>query len=548
MSRNIIFLIFTFALVTRIAGVTYGLPLWLVNDEPPFITAALKMIELKTLIPAFHQAEFAKILYYPPYFSYFLLPFFGAILLGYYLTWHEGLATFVNYLVSDLSIFFITARLLVISLSLLILWLVYKTALNIANKESAVLAVFFGASSITFLALSVVARQWIPITLVIATILWLTSRPDLDSDQKILYGLIISGLGMGVSNLLIFGPIYILLWTILIEKKAFTELVKKRNNWLAVAIFILLAVLPGLLYPQSNGFLVDLTNSQSKGFFKLMFSPLAFLKPFIFSEPILMLAALAGLLTLLRDNKRLGALFVSFIFVYSMIFYILFRFEQRFAIPIFPIFFILAGIGISECWKKISILSKMKCSFFSLAIFILLLIPILSSIQISSLLIRNDTRLQAREWVFRNIPEGSRIITYSNLFRLPTLPQAIEELRSIDKKAIRKVDLAESKIALKETSYKAYQALNLYPIDNLQILNNLSTYAKEKKYEYFLVEPDYRKNLSYGELTDARLHKKIASWEGQSNYSIATSQFEGPFYELFKTPNMGPTIKMFKLE
>src|SRR3989338_8868905 len=69
-------IILALAALLRLAGVAYGLPFWLVDDEPPFILAALKMLELKTALPFLHATDFQTILYYPPSLSYlFLIPF-----------------------------------------------------------------------------------------------------------------------------------------------------------------------------------------------------------------------------------------------------------------------------------------------------------------------------------------------------------------------------------------------------------------------------------------------------------------------------------------
>src|SRR3990167_7489085 len=87
-----------FAFLVRIAGIGYGLPLWLIDDEPPFTLAALKMIQLKTLLPASHLEEFRTVLYYPPYLSYlYFLPF--SILVGVkYLLFSGGQEQFIYYL------------------------------------------------------------------------------------------------------------------------------------------------------------------------------------------------------------------------------------------------------------------------------------------------------------------------------------------------------------------------------------------------------------------------------------------------------------------
>ena len=95
--------ILALAFLIRIAGVSYGLPLWLVDDEPPFVLAALKMLELKTLLPALHFADFKTVLYYPPYLAYLYLPFFAALAAVKFLFYKGAANLFAAYLLSDLS-------------------------------------------------------------------------------------------------------------------------------------------------------------------------------------------------------------------------------------------------------------------------------------------------------------------------------------------------------------------------------------------------------------------------------------------------------------
>ena len=116
------------AAVLRLAGLTFGLPLTLVADEPSAIFGALKMLELKTVVPALHSAEFASVLYYPPYLSYlFLLPFAVVGGLGFLLS-GQSLEVFTNLLIVDSSIFFILARLLSITASVVSIVLIYQVA------------------------------------------------------------------------------------------------------------------------------------------------------------------------------------------------------------------------------------------------------------------------------------------------------------------------------------------------------------------------------------------------------------------------------------
>src|SRR3989338_7522995 len=122
--------ILAFAFLIRVMGIGYGLPLWLIDDEPPFALAALKMIQLKTLLPALHLEEFKTVLYYPPYLSYlYLLPF--SILLGIkYLFFSGGQEQFIYYLTGDLSGFFLIARFLNVLMGIASVFLIYHIAVR----------------------------------------------------------------------------------------------------------------------------------------------------------------------------------------------------------------------------------------------------------------------------------------------------------------------------------------------------------------------------------------------------------------------------------
>src|ERR1035437_336508 len=114
------------AFLLRVVGIGYGLPLTVVNDEYPFTYAALQMIQAHTLIPALHPELFQNILPYPPYLSYVLIPPFIAILGIKFLLWHGSTALFQAHLLTDLSAFFITARLVNVLLGVLSVYLIYR--------------------------------------------------------------------------------------------------------------------------------------------------------------------------------------------------------------------------------------------------------------------------------------------------------------------------------------------------------------------------------------------------------------------------------------
>ena len=116
------------AFLLRIPGIFYGLPLWLVADEPPFILGALTMLQLKTLLPVLHLSAFSSVLYYEPYLSYLYVIPFGIITGVQFLFWHDGTSLFAAHLLSDLSAFFITARFINIVLGAASVYVLYRIA------------------------------------------------------------------------------------------------------------------------------------------------------------------------------------------------------------------------------------------------------------------------------------------------------------------------------------------------------------------------------------------------------------------------------------
>jgi hypothetical protein len=54
----------------RVVGVGYGLPHHLYGDEESVVYTALRMLELRTVLPVFHWEAFRGLSYYPPFLSY----------------------------------------------------------------------------------------------------------------------------------------------------------------------------------------------------------------------------------------------------------------------------------------------------------------------------------------------------------------------------------------------------------------------------------------------------------------------------------------------
>ncbi len=213
--KKILLLIIGVAFLVRILGINYGLPLWLVADEPPFVFGALKMMELKTLIPALHSDAFKAALYYPPFLSYFyLIPF--SIFLGIkYLFIGGALETFKNIIIADPSGLFLIVRFLTAVLGTATVWLVYKISKNIFKSEAAaLLSAGFLAFGFIHSDFSHWGRHWIPVAFIFSLVMYVLSREDFSPKRKYLMASLIAGIGAGVNYQMAISTIFILLWFI----------------------------------------------------------------------------------------------------------------------------------------------------------------------------------------------------------------------------------------------------------------------------------------------------------------------------------------------
>lgn len=535
--KAIIVIIFL-AFVLRITGIFYGLPLWLVDDEQPFVLSAIKMIQIHTLIPTLYQTEFEKILYYPPYLSYlYIIPFIGVI--GFqYLLHHKLGNLFVPFLVSDLSQFFITARLIMAIVSLISIFLIYKIGKNLFSSEKiGAVAAFLLSTSLLHIMLSITSRHWLAVSFFGLLIFFILSNPKYESGKKYLIASAITGIGIGFSAIIIVYLTLIALWYLFSEKYP----ISKINILTCVALFAILTAIPLLLYPQSLGFTGDVSTNAPKTISGVITSPFLFLKPIALSEPILTLFATIGLITLLFHRKNVFAAFFVFLYSYSALFYIAFRYEHRFTAGLLPFLALLAAYSIDYVAR----LTNKR------SIYALLIIPLIFSIQLSRLILHNDSRINAKIWIEQNIPAHEKILVYARLTRLSSDPAAIEEQRTIDSGSLRKIDEAEEALPQNIKKTPTFHALNLYSVNNEQFFNNISEYAKKNNYKYALIsDEDFvwgRKDFSimqkFGK--SGTLIKTFGSY--QPKYSISITQLLGSPLKLFKFNKFGPPLSFYRI-
>ncbi len=552
-SKKILFLIIGLAFLIRILGINYGLPLWLAADEPPFIFGALKIIELKTLIPALHSAEFRTALYYPPYLSYFyLIPF--AIFLGLkYLFIGGGLETFKNIIAVDPSGFFIIARFLMVILGTATVWLVYKSGKNIFKSEAAgILSAGFLAFSFIHVNFSHWGRHWIPVTFIFSSVIYILSRNDFSFKKKYLLASLAAGIGAGVNFQAAVSAILILLWFVFHDKLLSFKIFREKWVYASAGLFIGLVFLAYFLYPA--GFVLGERNISAERDLGGFLQSYAFhFTNLFYNDPAILIFAILGLISNFFLNRKYFWTTAGFIFSYIAVFYLLVFQVDRYILMLLPLLALTAGGGLFELWKKIGMNFKFLIGGLGIILFIF---PIGMIIKFDWLLLKNDDRIQAIKWFESSIPKDSKVAVLVSFARIPTIPEAIKELEKIDKNALRQVDFAE--LALKNKG--KYYALNLYTATNDEFYGKIKEYLIKNHYEYFIFEKSIaeRKGVSdpgkigtiikiFDGYTDEA--GDVVNWFGggaQNSYDTI-SWFIGGWKNIFKLKNSGPQIIIVKL-
>ncbi|HVL31496.1 MAG TPA: hypothetical protein VM299_04620, partial [Solirubrobacteraceae bacterium] len=122
------------------------------------------------------------------------------------------------------------------------------------------------------------------------------------------------------------------------------------------------------------------------------------------------LAAAAGaVLVLRRDRRRLAllALFPLLLFLYLGTAE---RYFGRWLMPIYPVLALLAGVALARAARALSSRPAWRAAALVALLAAVLAQPVAAGIRTGRLLGREDTRMEARKYLLRTLPEGTRIV------------------------------------------------------------------------------------------------------------------------------------------
>ena len=155
-----------------------------------------------------------------------------------------------------------------------------------------------------------------------------------------------------------------------------------------------------------------------------------YFKTLLFYEPIILIFSLLGVILLWLKSKKTFFIFLSWPIIYISLLYILFHHEPRYVVLILPWLILLASYTLYRLILKL--LERVKKPSL-VKIFILTLVfiyPFITATQYDYLLSQKDTRILSKNWIEKNIPIQTKIISnLSGINPVPTKESILEGIR-----------------------------------------------------------------------------------------------------------------------
>lgn len=588
-----IFWILVVAFLLRLWGIAYGFPLFLVNDEPALVLGALKMMELKTLVPAWHDAEFRKVLSYPPVPSYFYLVTLAPVIAAHWaLSGFLPLAAYADAIALDPSVIWIAARILNALMGIGVIFIIYRIARTVTRSErAALLAACFLAVSFYHIQLSQVVRQWMPATLFLYAA-WLVALKFRDAPSKKPYLLAGSFMGLAIgtntSSAVAFLPLLVSHFAA--RGQAFLKKLTSRELWLMVAVAAAIAILVTALYPfgftraEGSGTVFgDIAKRvgflAGRSFAEWCLFLADYAKLLIRYETILLAATAVGIGVLIRrrasspdgapqpeaSDRPIAEFTIAailFSIVYLSALYLFFNEIPRALIFILPALAVLAGFGadrlISFFQNTIRpVFATNTFLIFGFSFFIFFAYPLAIDLRYDYLLSRQDTRLVARDWIEQNIPAGTEILADLPYLRLTNTKAGIHALEKIDPGGLRAADRALLRRDDAHYPTPAYAVLNLHFVSTPtpEHLSDSASFFRSRGFRYLVVEYEYTDQSDLTPQTHSlirglRLVKRVTPFAGREfdrALDISGEIATVPPLALFQFERFGQIVDVYAL-
>lgn len=498
--------------ILRLVGIRYGMPFPLVSDEEVLIGGSLRMLELKTLLPVL-QGHALDMLYYPTLLPYLYLlvmtPVIGYIYISNGLPAPDQLGLLV---LNNLELIWILTRLTSVIMGTATLYIVYQVSSLVTNSKIAgIVACALLCVDFMHVMLSHVTRHWSATVFLtwLAALLSIRYYQHPTLKRSICLG-ICCGFGFGASYI---GGIAIgfamaahfMSWKL--KKSAFwnsTAILGGLFYLLTIVLFILIHPYPLLRLMQ--GTVVPLY--EEKTILGLISVVTFYCKALWNSNPTLIISAIFGAICLILSSKRaltIGALIT--ICVYITFLYKALPLEDRYILPITPVLAIFGGYGFAYLWKKTL---DSKPAQFVVSIFYVMIfsVPLSYSVYSSLILERNDTRIEAKNWLEKNAPDSSFVLVNMNTVRLYQNQKSLEMQRDIEPQSLKAIDRIRLNQKSSLEKKVGIDSVNLWQLSSAAAsefdLVSAAKIFESYRFKYYVFD-------DYGSLRTPTLHKELSS-------------------------------------
>ena len=524
-------LVLLISFVLSVWGIWYGLPDHVIGDEESLIFGALKMLELKTLVPSLHPAEF-EFLYYPVVIPYLVIAFSTPVTFWQLMTL-GSLQAVKDFFILNQGAIWIAARMVSVVASVAMLVLLYRIASLVFTKRIALLSVVLLAASFLHMNAAHFARHWMMATLASYFVAYGALRFVKQKDVPWWLVPVSAAVALGVSYTAVLGALFAAcyFWSQRKHIQDFTPFAIRS----CVIFLILGAGIVGLHYGEALEIIGPLGGRDtSLGLASTLTYGISVLAR---QEILISLAAVAALCAVKKYGK-LNALIFSLALIYLIIVHFAYHIEVRYLYFIVPLLAMAAATFWDYCIER-----KWRVEIILLTLGTLYSFAVVMYYDV--LLTRKDTRAQAREWIFER--QDTEFILSSPAIQLYRTKDALErELRYGRVRFAERYLLAHERLQGRAPAYR-YTNLHFWNPD--KTVSDLNEYLKDVRPRYFVVEYWSGGNISQlakSLMTRGRLVAEFRQSDQGRPYDINGNFFASNVI-VFSLARLGPTVQVYEL-